>query len=612
MLDYRTHIIGLDRLREELASAPLPPDLAAERDAILIDVAQAPEHAQLGALLDHIIAHAVSDGSEIALLERAAAVWKQSVQLYETLGTIRTGLETALGDPTAPGAADTFNAAAMDSQRFAARLCEIEGTINTLRNDIDPMKHLPPHPRQQDIKADDWDWGNRFLGRRTEAFVREAFRNSNDTATRAFAFGVVASYGTNAAGSAYLGHVTGGPRRAHRYRDRLARNTFGSYMAVQNPSVASLGKLSKALQFGSPMAPSLPPDIAQLLVSALSNTFDLSRTPPIPDLDAGYRRLLRHLELLDCFTMPPPPAMPTAEFTQKLFGNPTNPPPSLRPQDVGMTQQDGSSGIGLGTAPGTNTPGSTQPGQDDGKTGGGSVCAAIVALIILIAILVVVSFISCVVEWAKGNKCNFFETLGDRVKDLFEQDPPDPRDPPATENPDMTAAGLTAFAGTEQATLLVGYFFDLQNQIWEALDSAYNYLAITGLIYPDGLLQRPRFAQFLKLPPLDKSWPRRPEPSPEETYHIRPNAPVEDPSQDPSPYPATLPPFVVMDGLPGLSLPTSAGVAMRVWEQIVQRIEDSSNLDLDADRGFGHACWATRGSIDDNPVDVEILAFSEQ
>ncbi|WP_440637894.1 hypothetical protein ACSHT2_28005 [Bradyrhizobium sp. PUT101] len=612
MLDYRTHIVGLDRFREGLANAPLPPDLGAERDQILIDVALAPEHAQLGSLLDQMIAHAVSDGSEIALLERAAALWRQGVQLYDTLGTIRTKLETALGDPTAPGAADTFNAAAMESQGFAARLCDIEGTMNALRNDIDPMKHLPPHPRQLDIKADDWDWGNRFLGRRTEAFVRQAFRRSNDTATRAFAFGVLASYGTNAAGSGYLGHVTGGPRRSHRYRDRLARNTFGSYVAVQNPSIASLAKLSKALQFGSPAAPSLPPDIAQLLVSTLTDTFDLSRTPPIPDLDVGYRRLLRHLELLDCFAMPLPPAMPTAGFTQKLFGNPSKPPPSIRPQDVGMTQQDGSSGIGLGTSPGTNTPGSAQPGQDDSKKSSGSVCAAIVALIILFAILVIVSFISCVVEWAKGNKCNFFETLGDRIKDLFEQDPPDPRDPPATENPDMTAAGLAAFASTEQSTLLVGYFFDLQSQVWEALDSAYNYLAITGLIYPDRLLHQPRFAQFLKLPPLDKSWPRRAEPSPDETYHIRPNSPVEDPPKDPSPYPPTLPPFVVTDGLPGLSLPTSTSVAMGVWEQIVQGVEDSSNLDLDADRGFAHACWATRGSINDNPVDVENLAYDEQ
>ena len=238
----------------------------------------------------------------------------------------------------------------------------------------------------------------------------------------------------------------------------------------------------------------LPQTLEALIADAVSDTFEPSLAPSLPDLGVGYRRLVRHLGLLDRFTMPPAPAMPSPHFTASC--SPTRPRrPQLCAQTVGVTG-DTSGGVGVGS----NTPGSGDVGKDDSKKTSGGVCAAIVALIILFVILLVVAFIKCVIEWADGNQCNYFDELGDLIKDLFEEDPPHPTDPPTTEDPDMTAQGLAAFAATDQAVQLVGHLWDLQQQMWEGLDQAYGFLAKTGLIYPDRLIDNPGFKQFTSIP----------------------------------------------------------------------------------------------------------------
>lgn len=145
------------------------------------------------------------------MLEQAAGLWERGVDLCNTLGGIRKDLENALDNPADPASAAKFNNAAMNSQQWAGTLNGMQAEIVALQKQIDPMPHLPPHPRQQDKPSSAWDWSNLTLGRRTDAFFRNVAKEARDSTTRAFAFGVLSGYGGNAAGSAYLGHSTGGP-----------------------------------------------------------------------------------------------------------------------------------------------------------------------------------------------------------------------------------------------------------------------------------------------------------------------------------------------------------------------------------------------------------------
>jgi hypothetical protein len=609
VIDYRAHALVFENVRQVLASASFgDPDLDAARDETMTDVANAEDYALLGALVDHLIGHAASDGTELALLGRAAELWEEGVALYGALGAVRADLEAALETPADPTAAPRFNKAAMEAQRFAQRLHGLQGRIFVLRDDIDPLPHLPPHPRQEDQKADSWDWGNFLLARRTDAFVRTLTGRATDPATRAFAFGALTSYAANVSGSPYLGHVVGGPRRAHRFRDRVARNSVGSWLKHQHPSIPSLTEMAQRIGFGNPAGATLPPEVRTLIEDAVSGTFDAARTPPLPDLGLGYRRLVTHLELLDRFVMPPVPAMPSPHFTAVLYANPANPPPTLRPQSVGVTG-DTSGGVGVGS----NTPGSGEVGKDDGKKEGGGLCGALIALIILVVILLVVAFIKCIIEWADGKKCNYLEELGDLITGLFEEDPPHPTDPPTTEDPQMTGQGLSAFAATEQAVQLVGHLWDVQQQMWEGLDQAYGFLAKTGLIYPDALVENPGYKQFTSTPAVaSNKWPHRPEADPEAAYHLYPNTQLEEPVGASSSFSFGASPNAFAVETHMQESPTAAHFAIPLWLQMATGDQDSTNFDLDADRGNNHPCWATGGSIDDNPVDVIVLGYEEQ
>ena len=207
------------------------------------------------------------------------------------LGTIRADLEAALANPGDPGSADRFNNATVSVQNFAHTANVMRVEIDALRADVLSFPHLPPHPRQRDRTTDAWDWSNLSLGRRTDAFVRSLFRFANDQGTLAFANGAAASYGANVAGSAYLGHVVGGPRRTHRHRDRIARNAVGSWLATHHPAAMAPATMASRITFGPPGNPTLPSELDALVRDALSDTFDLGRTPPLPDLQLGYQRL---------------------------------------------------------------------------------------------------------------------------------------------------------------------------------------------------------------------------------------------------------------------------------------------------------------------------------
>ena len=56
---------------------------------------------------------------------------------------------------------------------------------------------------------------------------------------------------------------------------------------------------------------------------------------------------------------------------------------------------------------------------------------------------------------------------------------------------------------------------------------------------------------------------------------------------------------------------SAADLSLRVWEQEAHGVQDSNNLDLDADRDWRHACWTAAGAITDQPIAVQVLDYDE-
>jgi hypothetical protein len=300
--------------------------------------------------------------------------------------------------------------------------------------------------------------------------------------------------------------------------------------------------------------------------------------------------------LLDGFGRPTVPITPAQVWLVALFADTQNPPPSLRPQDIDVNGQDGG-GVAVGYG-GSPSPGSTTPSDSDSSSTAKG-CGIVIAILILID--VVQAFVQCVGQWANKHTCTFWDNM--LLKKAWEQDPPDPHDPTHPENPNVTAAQLTAVASSPQAAQLVGMLFDIHCQVWEAMDRAYAFLAVTGLIYPGDLITMPLYAQFTALPGK-LLWPHREEADPTALYHLYPNSPLENPTTDPSPFPT--------GAHPNISLRQGEQLSLGLWRQIAAGEFDSQNRDLDADRSFFHPCWTAGGSIHDDPVDVVILDYNEQ
>ncbi|MBN9099972.1 MAG: hypothetical protein J0I49_17940 [Pseudonocardia sp.] len=594
MSDYHAEQVGLANLVADLGTV-VPPDAPtdAARTQALDAAGAEPAAALSGALLRQALGQAAGDGTELDLLRRAAALWQRGTALYADLGSVRADLEGALAAPGVPGAAQRFNDAAMRAQQFVTDLNLVRVDVLAFRSEVLAFPHLPAHPRQDDLPSAQWNWSDLATGRRTDALVRTLWSSAGDTRTRAFALGALASYGTNAVGAAYVGQGVGGPRRLHRYRDRLARRAIGTWLERHDPAATGLAGIRATLDGG--------PDEALLgfATSALAGTFDVAAAPPVPDLALGYRRVLEHLDLLDGFTVPAPPAVPLSVFAEALYDDPQNPPPTLRPQDVDVVGQDGG-GVAVQFG-GDPQPGSQQPSSSDNS--GNTVCGIIVA--ILIAVDVIQAFVQCVVQWAEKKPCTFWDNM--LLKKVWEQDPPDPHDPTQPTTVSVTGQQLTAVAGTAQATQLVGMLHDMQGQLWEALDSASAFLALSGLTYPGDRTDGPLYRQFTAVP-RPGGWPHREEPDPGATYHRYPVSPLEQPAAD-VPYPAGSPPTITMIPEIGRGAPQ---VSLELFGQLAVGRADTDNLDLDADRGAGHPCWATDGSVHDDPIGVVVLGYGEQ
>jgi hypothetical protein len=595
LIDYHAQLLALDQIRKSLTALPsTDPAFVSARNQVQADLATTADYAILGTLLTHLMTHAASDGSELMLLTRAHGVWNRGIVLFNSLTSVRARLETSLANPSAGTSVPDFNSATSDAQLFARDAYSLLADVTALRKDVSALPFLPSHPRQSDKPSSAWDWANLLLGRRTDALVRSIYKLAHTTPTRAFAFGVLSGYGTNISGSTYLGQVVGGPRRSHRFRERIARNAIGTWLARAHPYTPTPTGIAEIVRFGPSASPRLPSAIERLLHDALSATFDLSKTEKLPNLQQGYTRLLSHLQLLDGFTLPAVPALPQGVWQAKIYGDPSSPPPSLRVQDTGFSGDPGGGVTYTGNLPGQSTPGKSD------NSSSADICGIIAAILIIVD--VVQAFVQCIVQWADKKTCTFWQNM--LLSKLWEKDPPDPRDPSSSPSPTATSSQLVAMSSSDEITQFISSLYDIHTQIWEGLDRAYNFLAFNGLIYTGSLIDIPVYSQFTAIPG-SVPWPHRPMDDAANWYHIYPFSSIENPQTGMSG-------FAQGDTPDAIFSLASDRLALHLWQQIALGEHDSQNLDLDADRGFLHPCWATGGSINTDPVNVKILAYADQ
>ncbi|MFG3135993.1 hypothetical protein ACGFZA_07200 [Streptomyces sp. NPDC048211] len=607
MIDARTHVVALSDQIDALAAAPVHPRLGAARDQLVAECADHRAYARLGALLDHVLYQAESDGAEIELLAEASEMWTEGVDLYNEIGRIRTEIESALVDPSAPGSASRFCDATLSFRQLMNHAKSTFTEMDSLGKRLRKMSHIPRHPRQQDEPVSQWGWGDVFLARRTDALARAAFGEAGTAQTRAMAFGILSGYSTNVHGSTYLTQVVGGPRRSHRFRDRIARNTVGSWFGERYPDVRSCRGIADSLRFSGVPDGTLPGEAIDFVTRTLESTYDLSQLAAVPDLGRGYARLITQLELLDTFGQPAAPTLPAPQFITKMFSDPAHPPqspttpetatpPYAHGPGVVPTSYSGGPGFGGGPKPPTATDSTA-----DSENACGSFCIAVLAFLAFAGLLGG----PCWGEWADGKACTFWEKhVADNWRNAFTVDlTQEEKDALAAQNQPLTTSDFAAAAAVPQMDELVAQLFDLQVRLWEALGKASAFLSGCGLIYPEGRLDYPLYRQFLTVP-TDTVQPHRPERNDVGTFYRYPQTELEYPVDFSAPVP--------VGAGPGRFLPVSVSDCVQRWEEIADGSPGVKNLDLDADRGVAHPCWSTVGSIDDDPVDVNILAYPDQ
>lgn len=578
MLDYNGLSAAVASTTKAFQEALNDPLLASAGEELAQAAEDEPDIARLGAMLGPLLAQAGSEPLELSLLRRAAELWRGGVKLAQELQTARTEFELSLARDDLPNAVEVLQ---MGLDRLAglhAPVKAIVSEVKTLQAEVDTMAHLPAHPRQTDAPSSSWNWIDVFAGRRGLAFVEAMRQAAGDRRGHAFAGGAIAGYAGHVSGSAWLGAVVGGPRRLHRFRDRLARNTLGVALR-REASGPDFGELAARLRFEGREVPVLPSDLKAQLTAALQAAYP---GRALPDLDLAHRRMIEHLELLTGFMVPDPPAPPPIVETPAGEAAPIQTQTFDAPED----QVGGTFALG----PETNH---DSPGVSSQKKAQGNACLYIFLLIVTLGIIYL---IWCIGRLTTDKKCGIEDFVGDSSPN-----PPDPRAPQA--NQQM----LETLREPANANHILNDIYQLQITIWQGFAAARSFLTVCGLIPPNEQeLALPLFSQFLAVP-SNSVWPHRDDANAGEAYTNHPTTPAEDPAQ-PVPFPDRS-----WEWLLHVNLVDNASTFSEAVFTVLLGSE-RANLDLDADRGRLHRAWAVAPgtSIADQPLSVAVLAFEEQ
>jgi hypothetical protein len=214
------------------------------------------------------------------------------------------------------------------------------------------------YPRvQAGYPEDQWYWFDTLHYRRTGRFASELWRLAgSDIELQRYALGYVSHIGTDVVGHPFVNAITGGPYRTHWHRHKLVENWIDAYArrhySDQNrvhgclrlserdryaPDSISASYYYRLVEFPGGR---MPPELAQLLATALANTFrDIAHPPDLSpsDFDDTYRLWLKWFKRATSAKdspAPQPPPRVFGEATRRLIddyvsnlpGSPTGPP----------------------------------------------------------------------------------------------------------------------------------------------------------------------------------------------------------------------------------------------------------------------------------------------
>jgi hypothetical protein len=583
MIDYYAHVAGLEVIRKAIDAAG-GGSHGAEWVNTKNALAAEPACALLGTLLDHLLERAEGADREHELLEEAVVLFGEAKASLGEFGGIRSDFDAMVKAPET-ATTEQFNALVDRLRALEPKLKSLSDRADAYRARITPpFTHVQPHGIAADRPVSVWLWRDVFLSRRTDALVAALQAAGGDSdATRSLAFGTLAGYAANCVGSSYLGHVVRGPRRSHPLRDRMGRYAVGAWLRKNQSALCpSLTDLRTQLQF--PTA-GLPTAVRDQINAALADAFPVGAPGAGPDLDAGYVKLLRHLELLEAFDRQPLPPDIDPSLLVKVMQSPAATNALIEPQEwPGPFQnpQPGEQGHDP-TEPPNPTPDPT-PGKD---TQGSSCGLFVLAALLVMSIVGLIIWKLAVGRWPWESSAQ-------------------------AENPGESSQALSNFLKSDNALMTVSYFYHAHTHLALAIAAGLKTLKRVGLLYPDELdLMELSFNQFTTLPD-GGSYPHRPVADADSSYLEPPTSAIEEPGTHPSAFPAGATPDTFLSA-PG-ALPTVARVGAELWLQHQSPPgPNQENRNSDADRGDGHLCWRITpgGSIANNPVPITVLAYAQ-
>ncbi|WP_368936606.1 hypothetical protein [Bacillus sp. SH8-8] len=562
MLDYQSHLAGLNvtinNLKNLIQSGSNNTPELEQVDKIINENFS---YAFLGSIVDRLLEHDGASDIEVERLTKASDIWKMVKGYIIEVEKLRNTFESLVENPDQPGIMNKYNDLYNKLKNdLTSQYNMLVAKLQAFKDEISDLKHVTQHGQATDTPVINWTWRDIILSRRTGKFasnVLEVAKQNGDSKAISFAYGVLSSYASNVAGSAYINQTVGGPRRSHPHRDRLASYTMGAWFKENRSDLTtSINDIIAKLSFGSPNAPNLPLEINDLLMESLYRTY--GNIKDFPDLNQSYQKLIKHLNLLSSFTPIPLPKPINDNTWQTMVG-------TLDPKDLNDNPNSG-----------YNPSPSSSNWVDDVPWWAWvlfGVCIALVAA------------------------CYFIGICAPAEKDPF-------RGP--FQNTDETKQFLTS----DNALKGVKVLFDLHCQLYETANISLKTLKLIGMIYPDSSdLVEPQFAQFTTIPRTEEqNFPKR-QISNKDYYIAFPNSADENPNADISIYAAAANPNVFLEG--STSSVNEYGLSLWVAATLGQPSElNRINYNLDADRGYKHECWQVdSGSILDNPVLVKILGY---